>query len=162
MSFGVVVGTFYAEVRLGIVGFPLLEHDLDLGKAFLVAQVGKQGAGVLAADAFRQDFGLGPQADDDAVFLNNFDVVGLGQGATSQGNHLGCFVVADFGNDFLFFLAEEGFSFLSENIGDGFADPFHNQAVGVNEGAFQTFCQGPSGTALAAGHETCKEYMLFH
>ena len=41
MNFGVVIGTFYTEICLGVVGFPFLEHDLDLCKAFLVAQVGK-------------------------------------------------------------------------------------------------------------------------
>ena len=162
MGFGVVVGTFYAEVGLGVVGFTLFQHDLDFGKAFFVAQVGKQGPCVLAPDAFRKNFGLGPQADDEAVFPDNLDVVGLGEGTAAQGDYLGRFVTADFGDDFFFLRPEKSFPFLCKDFGDGLSDPLHDKAVGVNEGALKSFCQSPAGAALAAGHETCKENMPSH
>ena len=52
VRFGIVVRAFDAKVRIGVILFAFLEHDLDFLKTFFVCEVGKQRTRVLASDAF--------------------------------------------------------------------------------------------------------------
>ena len=97
--FGVFVGAFYTEVGVCVILFAFLEHHLDFFEAFFVGEVRKQRASVLAANAFRKHFGLCPQANDRAVFADDFEVVRLREGSAAQRNNVRRFFLCKFGGE---------------------------------------------------------------
>ena len=162
VRFVCVVRAFDAEVCLRVNGFAFLEHDLDLGEAFLVTQVREQRTRVLAPDALGKDFGTCPQADDGPGFADDLEVLGLVQRTAAKRDDLRGFVACDFGDHVAFHLAESGLAVLGENVRDALACAFDNHGIGVDVRPAEAFCQGPSGAALAASHETSEKNMSPH
>ena len=135
MVFGVFVGAFYTEVGVCVILFAFLEHHLDFFEAFFVGEVRKQRASVLAANAFRKHFGLCPQANDRAVFADDFEVVRLREGSAAQRNNVRRFFLCKFGNHVAFHFAELGFAVLFKDFADGFSSSFDDNGVGIHVGA---------------------------
>ena len=160
--FGVFIGAFHAEVGVRVILFAFLEHHLDLFEAFFVAQVGKQRARVLAADAFRKHFGFCPQANDGTVFADDLQVVRLRESAAAERNNVRRFLLCKFGNDFAFHFAELGFAFLFKNLADGLASAFDDNGVGIHVGSVQPFCQSASGAGFSTCHESGEKDVLVH
>jgi len=112
----------------------------------------EQGAMVLVADAFPDGVGRGPQAHDEGVGTEVFEVGGIADEAAAGGDDE--FVPGgEIGDDGAFVGAEAGFAFGGEDFGDGLSHALGDEVVCVDKLEAQLLGNDASDGGFADTHE---------
>lgn len=164
MAFDGVLETF-CDVSGDVGGVAEVDADHEIGLAIAGGSFGEEGANFfegifrleegamrLSADAVVDGFWAGPEAGDEAVGAEAFEILRVDDHAAAGGDDL-LFLGGEFGDEGFFEGAEGGFAIVGEDIADAAAGALFDEFVGIDESEAEEFGEEVADGGFACAHE---------